>query len=80
MSQLSEMVKTMAGKILNLERELSEQTRRANVAEAWQRRLTTLLARQPVRCVHPDGCSDMGGPCPTCEPYGTLAVSRQDRS
>lgn len=44
MSELSEMVKSQSEKILKLERELAEQTRRANVAEAWQRRLTSLLA------------------------------------
>ncbi len=44
MSDLAEMVKTMSDKILDLERKLAEQTRRAIVAEAWQARLTTLLA------------------------------------
>lgn len=46
MSQLSEMVKNQSDKILHLERQLAEQTRRANVAEAWQRRLTSLLANR----------------------------------
>ncbi len=32
-------------KIADLERQLAEQTRRAEVAEAWQKRLTTLLAQ-----------------------------------
>jgi hypothetical protein len=34
-------------KIVDLERRLAEQTRRAEIAEAWQKRLTSLLA-QPL--------------------------------
>lgn len=47
MSELSEMVKSQSDKILRLERDLAEQTRRTNVAEAWHRRLTSLLAQSP---------------------------------
>jgi hypothetical protein len=32
-------------KIVDLERRLAEQTRRAEIAEAWQKRLTSLLAQ-----------------------------------
>jgi len=63
MSELSEMVKAQSSKILKLERELAEQTRRANVAEAWQRRLTSLLAnRQCIepKCDSPELCNDLG--------------------
>lgn len=59
MSELSEMVKTQSEKILMLERELAAQTRRTNVAEAWQRRLTHLLAMSG-KCPDPELCNDIG--------------------
>ncbi|MET4289207.1 hypothetical protein [Bradyrhizobium sp. LA6.12] len=30
----------------------------------------------PSRCVVPGGCSDLGGPCPSCEPIDDVGGSR----
>lgn len=45
-------------KIVDLESRLAEQTRRAEVAEAWQKRLTSLLAQSRVSTLTP---ADRGG-------------------
>lgn len=51
--------------IMDLKRQLAEQTRRAEVAEAWQKRLTTLLARQtPLPDHQLDISSPAGGHSP----------------